>query len=102
MNNQLIIYRLPRPYGDEEVVCISQKGNSIQISSSDQDLVDFYSKIIPASALAKELKSGQNVLKSIVSSTYGGSVVSVEDGQVSQERFDTELKKLKVSNTIKI
>lgn len=102
MNQQLIIYKMPRPYGDNEVVCISKKDNSIQISSSAQSLVDFYSGIIAASSLVKELKGDQNVLKRIVTSTYGGSVLSVEDKEVSQDQFDTELKKLKVSKTIKI
>ena len=102
ITDNIIIFRNGQPYGNNEIVTFTKDDNRIIISSDSKQLVDFYAAIIPRSSVAQDLKDGKPVLRRIVTSTYGGAVMSVEDESISQNDFDTEKEKLEYSKTITI
>lgn len=102
ITDNIIIYRNGQPYGNNEIVTFTKDDNRIIISSDSKQLVDFYAGMIPLSSVAQDLKDGKPVLRRIVTSTYGGAVMSVEDESISKNDFDTEKAKLEYSKTITI
>jgi len=103
--NKLVIYTLPEQGQDDDdapVICIEQGKTEIVVSSDDKEHVDFYLEIIPASSVFKEISKDKMALRRIVSSMYGGNVLSVEDGDLPEEEFLQLFSAAKYKKTIKL
>jgi hypothetical protein len=103
--NKLTIYTLPKDGQDDDdaaVVLIEQGETEIVVSSDDKEYVDFYSEIIPASSIFKEISKDKMALRRIVSFTYGGNVLSVENGDMPEGEFSRLFSTAKHKKTIKL
>lgn len=103
--NKLAIYTLPAPGEDDDdaaVVLIEQGKDKIVVSSDDDGYVDFYMEIIPVSSVFNEVSKDKMALRRIVSSMYGGNVLSVEDGDIPEEEFSKLFSAGKYKKTIKL
>jgi hypothetical protein len=103
--NKLAIYTLPGPGQDDDdapVILIEQGKNEIVVSSNSKEYVDFYLEIIPESFIFKQVNKDKMALRRIVSSMYGGNVLSVEEGDLPEEEFTRLFSAAKHKKTIKL
>jgi hypothetical protein len=103
--NKLVIYTLPEQGQDDDdaaVIFIEQGKTEIVVSSDDKGYVDWYLEIIPASSAFEEISKDKMALRRIVSSMYGGNVLSVEDGDMPEAEFSRLFSEAKYKENIKL
>ena len=103
--NKLAIFTLPQDGQDDDdatIILIEQGRTEIVVASDDKEYVDFYMEIIPVSSAFKEIDTDKRALRRIVTSTYGGNVLSVEDEQISEGEFSRLFSVAKHKKTIKL
>jgi|694.fasta_scaffold57641_4 hypothetical protein len=102
VKDKIVITRQPANNDPIQVICLVHEGNSIEIHSDSSSLNDFYSDMILKSSIVKDVPNDEYALHRIVSSMYGGVVQSVDNGDITEEDFDAELKSLGKTKKIKV
>lgn len=95
-SDKLIIQRIPsEPNSNGQLVYIDHNNKSVEVYSSEQALVDFYSSVITTSSIAKDIPTDEFALLRVVSSMFGGTVRSLQDKDFAEQEFNDAVKSLK-------